>query len=185
MEKNEVIKDYVGKNGLNIEQLIDQYYGYVYIIAKNAKSINLSNEDIEEIISDTFFAIWKNSVKLEPNMPIKPYLAGIIKNVMKNKYRKIQINDPIDNYENTIIDITDYEKIAEENEQTKIIQNTLASMKPEEYEIFIMFYYEAKQIKEIASKMKFSESKVKVTLHRIRKQIQKNLRNGGYGYGKQ
>ena len=74
--------------------------------------------------------------------------------------------------------------MAQENEQNEIIKDTLQAMKQEEYEIFMMFYYEAKKIKQIADSKQISESKVKVTLHRIRKQIRKNLRKGGYGYGK-
>lgn len=183
MKKEELIKNYMGKNGFNIDELMNQYYGYVYIIVKNLKSVILSNEDMEEIISDTFFAIWKNSSKIDENVPIKPYLLGIIKNVMRNKYRTTNIDYSITDYENTIIDITNFEKIVEENEQNKIIKDTLNCMKKEEYEIFIMFYYEAKKIKEIAQKMGFSESRVKVILHRIRKEIKKNLKNGGYGYG--
>ena len=63
-----------------------------------------------------------------------------------------------------------------------IIKNTLKTLKIEEYEIFIMFYCEAKPIKEIAEKLKFSTSKVKVILHRVRKKIKRNLEDGGYGY---
>ena len=47
-----------------------------------------------------------------------------------------------------------------------------------------MFYYNEKSIKEIAKLLEFSQSKVKVVLHRVRKIIRKNLENGGYGYGK-
>ena len=53
-----------------------------------------------------------------------------------------------------------------------------------EYKIFIMFYYENKAIKEIATKMNCSGGKVKIILHRVRKIIKKNLEDGGYSYGK-
>lgn len=184
LEEKEVIKDYIDDNGFNIDKLINQYYGYVYIIVNNLKSISISNEDMEEIISDTFLGIWKNSSKLDKNVPIKPYLVGIIKNVIRNKYRTTKIDYSISDYEDIIIDATDFERIAEEKEQNEIIKSTLKNMKKEDYEIFIMFYYESKRIKEIASQMEFSESKVKVILHRIRKEIKKNLKNGGYSYGK-
>ncbi|MBR1802897.1 MAG: sigma-70 family RNA polymerase sigma factor [Clostridia bacterium] len=184
MKKEEILKDYMGKNGLDIDELINAYYGYVYIIVKNSKGISISNEDMEEIISDTFFAIWKNSKRIGVNVPIKPYLIGIIRNVMNNKYREININDSISDYEDRIPDTMDFETIIQEKEQNEMIQKALKQMKQEEYNVFMMFYYEAKTIKEIAHKMQFSESKVKVMLHRIRKEIKKNLRNGGYGYGK-
>ena len=166
MENKERIKDYIDSSNINIEKLINEYYGYVYTIVKNLKSISISNEDMEEIISDTFFAIWKNSRKLEEDVYIKPYLAGTAKNIIRNKYRTTNTDFSIVDYEEKIIDITSLQKITEE------------------YEIFMMFYYEALKIKEIASKLSVSESKVKVILHRVRKQIKRNLENGGYGYGK-
>lgn len=184
MENKEKIKDYIDRNSINIEKLINEYYGYVYTIVKNMKSIYISNEDMEEIISDTFFAIWKNSRKLKEDVYIKPYLAGTVKNIIKNKYRTTNLDFSIVDYEEKIIDITSLQKITEENEQNEIIRNTLKKMKKEEYKIFMMFYYENLKIKEIAKKLSISESKVKVILHRIRKQIKRNLENGGYGYGK-
>ncbi len=184
MENKERIKDYIDSSNINIEKLINEYYGYVYTIVKNLKSISISNEDMEEIISDTFFAIWKNSRKLEKDVYIKPYLAGTAKNIIRNKYRTTNIDFSIADYEEKIIDLTSLQKITEENEQNEIIRNTLKKMKKEEYEIFMMFYYEALKIKEIAKKLSVSESKVKVILHRVRKQIKRNLENGGYGYGK-
>lgn len=184
MESKEKIKDYMESSNLNIEKLINEYYAYVYTIVKNLKSISLSNEDMEEIISDTFFAIWKNSKQLSQDVNIKPYLAGIAKNIIKNKYRTTHINFSIADYEEKIIDIASLQKITEENEQNEIIQKTLKEMKKGEYEVFMMFYYEALKIKDIAKRLFITESKVKVILHRVRKKIKRNLENGGYGYGK-
>jgi RNA polymerase sigma factor (sigma-70 family) len=69
-------------------------------------------------------------------------------------------------------------------EQDKIIQNTLHQLKDKEYKIFIMFYYESKNIKEIAKELNLSTGNVKTILHRVRKIIKRNLEDGGYGYGK-
>ena len=183
LEKKEVIGEYIDKNVLNIEKLIDQYYGYVYMIVKNAKSINISDEDVEEIISDTFFAIWKNSSYLNAETQIKPYLVGIVKNMLKKKYKSINIDDSILEYENKIIDYFNIDKITEEREQNKKIKVILSNLKPEEYKAFIMFYYEGKKIKDIAKEINLTESNVKVILHRVRKEMKKKLKNGGYGYG--
>ncbi len=57
------------------------------------------------------------------------------------------------------------------------------SVKKEERDIFIMFYYKSKKIKEIAKKMDISQSKVKIVLHRLRKLIKKRLKERGYNYG--
>lgn len=182
--KNEILKDYLVNGKMDMDKILDDFYGYVYIIVKNNVNISITNEDIEEIISDVFLAIWKNSKNLLDTTMVKPYLAGTAKNVIKNKYRMTDFNLPISEYEEKIADNTNLQKISEENEQDNIIRDTLKTLKQEYYNIFIMFYYESRTIKEISKILNSSETKVKVILHRVRKTIKKNLEDGGYGYGK-
>ncbi len=182
--KNENLKDYLKNGKVDIDKIIDDFYGYVYIIVKNGVSIAMTDEDIEEIVSDVFVAIWKNSINLLKTTEIKPYLIGIAKNVIRNKYRNTELNFSISDYEENLIDTCNIEKITEENEQNKVILDTLKTVKPKEYEIFIMFYYESKSVKEIAKVLNLSTSNVKTILHRVRKVIKRNLEDGGYSYGK-
>ena len=63
--------------------------GYVYIIIKNSGYL-FSDEDIEEIASDVFLAIWKNKEKLDINKEISSYIAGITKNLIRKKKRDIK-----------------------------------------------------------------------------------------------
>lgn len=182
--KNEILKNYLKNGRVDIDKIIDDFYSYVYIIVKNGVSVAITNEDIEEIISDVFVAIWKNSRNLLKTTEIKPYLTGIAKNLIRNKYRNTELNFSISDYEENLVDTCNIEKITEENEQNKVIFNTLKTIKTKEYEIFIMFYYESKSVKEIAKVLNLSISNVKTTLHRVRKIIKRNLEDGGYGYGK-
>lgn len=182
--KTKILNDYLINGTVDIDTMIDDFYSYVYIVVKNGVNICITNEDIEEIISDVFVAIWKNSRRLSKTMEIKPYLAGIAKNVIKNKYRNTELNFSISDYEEKLIDSYDIEKIIEENEQNKVILDTVKMLKQREYEIFIMFYYESKSIKEIAKKLNSSTSNVKTILYRVRKIIKRNLEDGGYSYGK-
>ena len=182
--KKEILEDYLVNGKLDIDKILDDFYGYVYIIVKNGVSTYITDEDIEEIISDVFVAIWKNSNKISNTIAIKAYLTGIAKNIIRNKYRKTNLNFSISDYEERLIDSINIENNAEESEQNDIIKNTLKTLKEDEYNIFIMFYYSGKTIKEIAEKLECSNGKVKVTLHRVRKLIKKNLEDGGYGYGK-
>ena len=76
------------------------------------------------------------------------------------------------------------EELVENKEKSKIISKTLANIKEIDKDIFIMFYYKQKKIKDIARIFKISETKVKVILHRVRKSIKKNLKERGYNYGK-
>ena len=182
--KNEILNDYLINRKLDIDRILDDFYNYVYIIVKNGVSVFITDEDIEEIISDVFVAIWKNSSNLLKTIEIKPYLTGTAKNMIRNKYRNTELNFSISDYEENLIDTCNIEKITEENEQNKVILDTLKTVKPKEYEIFIMFYYESKSVKEIAKVLNLSTSNVKTILHRVRKVIKRNLEDGGYSYGK-
>ena len=53
-------------------------------------------------------------------------------------------------------------------------------MKKEDKDIFIMYYYNSKKIKEISKTLNISESKVKTKLHRIKKKLRKELEKNGY-----
>ena len=183
METNK-LSDYMENETLDIDMLIDDYYSYIYIVVKNGISINISQEDMEEIISDTFVAFWKNSKYLRKDLLVKPYLKGIAKNLIKNKYRNNNINVSIENYENTLVEDFDIDDILESNEKNELIIDTLKTLNKNEYSIFMMYYYEGKNLKEISKELNLSVSNVKTILHRVRKKIKRNLEEGGYSYGK-
>ena len=167
---------------LDIERVIESYSSYIYRILRN----NITNEsDIEEIASDVFIIFWKNYQRLESDIPIRPYLVGITKNLIKKKYKEYNIKcENVELYEEDIAYQFDIENLAESQEKSKIISETLKQMKEEEQTIFILFYYKQQKIKEIAKLLKISEAKVKIVLFRIRKLIKKNLKERGYSYGK-
>ena len=59
------IEAYKSNKDLEIEKIINEYSGYVYTIIINMSKGILSDEDVEEIISDVFFILWKNRDKLD------------------------------------------------------------------------------------------------------------------------
>lgn len=183
MEKK-LLKDYTVNKAIDIDQVIDDFYNYIYIVIKNSVNITITDEDIEEIISDVFVALWKNYENLNETLDIKAYLVGISKNIIKNRYRKTQLNISISEFEEKIISNYNVEEKIEIIEQEKEIEATLKTLKKTEYNVFILYYYESRSIKEISEILNISISNVKVILHRVRKKIKKNLKDGGYGYGK-
>ena len=141
--------------------------GYVYVIIKNSK-YGFNNEDIEEIASDVFLAIWQSRNKLEINKEITPYIAGITLN--------------IEVFEKSIHENIDIHNKAEKDEQSRIIIEELLKMKEEDRRIFTNYYYYSKKIKEISKELNISEIKVKSRLSRIRKKLKKELEKRGYSY---
>lgn len=145
-------------------------------------SSHLSDEDIEEIISDTFFILWKNREKLDKEKILSPYIAGIVRNLVREKTRVIKIHADILDYENILQDGQKIDMICEEREKTYIIEKVLKTMKEEDRMIFHLYYYLSMKIKDIADKLEVTEFNIKSRLYRMRKKIKKELEKGGYSY---
>ena len=94
-------------------------------------------------------ALWKNGRKLSEGTELKPYIAGITKNIIKNKYRKSELKFDLSEYENRLISNNDLEKITEENDQNDIIKSTLKELKSQEYQVFKCFIVKEKQLKKL------------------------------------
>lgn len=183
MKKNEQIKDYKINNILDIEKIYNDFYSYVYTIIINRSKGYLKEEDVEEIISDTFFMLWKNTNKLEDGRALKPYIAGIAKNLIKEKIRKNNIYLDTLDYENKLENIKGIDFFIEEREEITLLKNSLKELKKKDKEVFELYYYQNRKIKEIALLLNISEFNVKQRLYRIRKKIKKNVeKKGGYGY---
>lgn len=165
---------------LNIKLAMKDYNNYIYKIIKN-KYNNFSDEDIEEIILDVFLTLWNNQNKLDINQKMSSYIAGITKNLIKKKYRTNNNDENIEDYENKIIDINNIEINFIQREKSRIINSELNSLKLEDKNIFIKYYYWGQSIKEeISNSLNISESKVKSKLFRTRKKLHKVLKKKGY-----
>ena len=100
----------------------------------------LSKEDIEEIISDTFVVLWKNRNKLDKAKDLSPYIAGITRNLVREKTRVINIHNDISDYENIIQDFFKIDMLCEQREKIAIIDKTVKNMKKIDIEIFELYY---------------------------------------------
>ena len=169
MKQYKILEDYVENKQLNIEQVIKDYSGYVYTAIINI-SENLSNEDIEEILSDVFFIFWKKKDTLKKDDKISFYLVGIAKNLIKQKG-----NLNIDDFENNISTNDDIYEYYEEKCRIEQIQKIVNNLDDIDKAIFRMFYYNNQKSKEISRKLKMNEITIRSRLHRIRKQIKENI----------
>ena len=181
MKETKLISSYIVNDKLNIEQVMEDFTPYIYTIIINRK-IDIKDEDIEEIISDVFVALWKNQNLLDTSKRLDSYIAGITRNIVSKKFRNLKNITYIDDYKDEIFEVNEMENIFEESDKIKTIMSELNNMKNEDKDIFIYFYYHYKSMKEIAVMLNISEKKVKSRLFRMRKKLKKNLEKRGYSY---
>jgi len=169
------IKEYIKNNELDLEIIINEYSSYIGTIIDNMTKSILSNEDKEEICSDTFFILWKNTKKLDINKQLSSYIAGVTRNVVKDYLKKKKIIYDISDYENVLYSDNKFELLDDNIEEIRKIENKLDSMKEIDKKVFMDFYYSSKSIKDIAKENKISEFSIKQRLYRIRNKIKKEV----------
>lgn len=178
MKEIKQLENYYKNDEIDLDAIIDDFSPYITTIIKNGTDNRLSFEDKEEIFSDTFFFLWKNWKRIDIKVSLNSYLAGITKNLIKEKYRKRKIDFETVNYED-INEVGQSNLYEEEREALYDIENKVKNLKEKDRQIIKLFYYSSKSIKDIAKILNMSEINVKTKLHRIRKKIKQEFKNGG------
>lgn len=171
------LEDYYKNNEIDVDKIIEDFTPYITTIINNGTDSTISFEDKEEIFSDTFFILWKNRNRFNINVSLNSYLAGITRNLIKEKYRELKISYDITDFENNAVNsVNMYEN---DRELIFDVEQKIKGLKDIDIEIVNLFYYSGISIKDIAKKLKISELNVKTRLYRIRKKIKKELNGGG------
>ena len=161
------------------EEIIYRFTPLVSNIIRNISSGYLNNEDIEEVTTDVFITLWKNSEKLDVNM-LKPYIICIAKSRVKDRLRRenkfgiVDINS---------VDIADDGDIFEKYENESLVSDLkeeISKLKEPDKEILIRYYYYYQPVKEISEIMGINIETVKSKLQRTRKKLKDALTGKGY-----
>lgn len=153
---------------VGIDIIIEEYSGYVFKIVSNISKNLLTIQDMEEIVSDTFYLFWRNQDKIKTN--IKSYLGAIARNSTYDRLRKLNITleymEELDTSYNPIYD------------DIIIVKDKLNKLSLEEKKVFLYYYLDGYKVKEISKMLNKSVSDIKIKLYRIRKKLREELKNG-------
>ena len=71
-----------------LDRVIAGYSGYAASVARSVLGSAASREDLEEIVSDVFVALWRTADRLDETRPLKSYLAAIARNAAIDRLRR-------------------------------------------------------------------------------------------------
>ena len=150
-------------------RIIGKYTAYVCVIIRNAVGGALSHEDIEEVASDVFFALWENAEQCEN---LKSYIGAIARNKAKNRVRRISEMLPLD--ESILADggVTLEDMIVAGDRQTAV-KSAVLSMDSPDREIFLRHYYQSETTAAIAEGIGLTEAAVRHRLIRGREKLRR------------
>ncbi len=164
------------------EEVINTYKNYVGAIVKSRISASMRTEDVEEVVADVFFALWKQSDKLDAKKgTLKNYLGMISRNMAINKLREnhnlIFMEDAAE-----ITGDTSPEFKMIDNETKDILLNEVDLLKFPDKEIIKKHYLDGDTVKKISEDMQLNTNTVKAKLVRARRKLKKSLSERGYSY---
>lgn len=165
-----------------LEKLIDRYNGYVTAVVTAVLGRQGSPEDVEELVSDVFLAVWKHAGALTPGK-LRPYLGAAARNHAKSFLRR-QKTLPMDLDEIPALadgDTPEHQLLR--REQRRLVRDTVLAMPQPDREIFLRYYYYLQTSEQIAAAMGLTASNVRVRLMRGRTALKQTLcEKGVHGY---
>ncbi|MDT7832872.1 sigma-70 family RNA polymerase sigma factor [Flavobacteriaceae bacterium S356] len=152
--------------------LVDKYRDMVFSLALK---ITKRKEEAEEVAQDSFIKAFKSLQHFKGDSKFSTWLYKITYNNCIDRVKKIartHNTDTIDEVnENKIKAIEDTLQVIERGERAEMIKECMDALPEDERTILWLFYFEELSLKEIKDVTSYSESNIKVKLHRARKRL--------------
>lgn len=184
MEDDNIVSLYWARSENAIAETLKKYENYCFSIAYHI----LGNaEDANECVNDTCLDAWNN---IPPHRPLvlSAFLGKITRRISIDKWRSRtaqkrgggEIALVLDELSDCIPSSQSVEHAVESAELSQLIDSFVMTLSPAERRVFICRYWYLDSISEIAQRFGFSQSKVKMMLHRQRKRLLNRLEREGF-----
>ena len=173
MEEKKALKSLQRGSQEALLWFIEHYSPYVGAIVQRILQGQMSIQDMEEVASDVFLALWNQAGDIKTEN-IKAYLGRVTRNKALNKLREAGITLPLEE-DRIQIDEATPESAYLKKEAAAIVTGEVEKLKEPEREILLRYYYYFQSISEIAGEMRMNPATVKTKLYRARQQLKQIL----------
>lgn len=166
-------------------QCADQKYGRGCM--KIARDILKSPQDAEEAVNDMWIRVWDAIPPAKPEN-LFAFLSATVRNCALNRVAAKQTQKRGNGQQDAVLDELAYcvpsDESVEDTVDAKLllaaVERFLDSLSSDARTIFVERYTNLKSVTEIAEEFRITESKVKVTLMRVRKKLRTFLKKEGW-----
>lgn len=184
MEDGQIIELFLARDETAIERASEKYglrlRGLALHIVQEAQTA-------EECENDAYLAAWNAIPPHEPRDYLYAFLARIIRNIALNRCRDQKrlkrdafVAELSREMEECIPAPDDLESRLDDMVLREALNGFLGTLGEEKRNIFLRRYWYLDSVAEIAKRFGMSQSKVKTTLFRVRKQLREYLEKEGY-----
>ena len=153
-----------------LEWFIDRYTGYVAAVVNNIIGGSHSWEDVEEVCSDAFVALWQSAEHIRGSS-VKGWLARVARNKALDALRKKGEEALPLEADCIILSVPGPEDEVSKACDRFAVQEAVLAMPHPDREIFLRHYFYFQSVGEIASAMDIPENTVKTRLRRGREKL--------------
>ena len=184
MDDKKIISLYFDRNQTAITETSKKYGRYLHKISYN---ILADMSDAEECVNDTYLTAWNTIPPKKPSV-LSVFLARITRFASIDVLRRKTADKrgggeymlSLDELRSVVSGNSGPEEDAIEKELVLAIDRFLKSLSRDACDIFVMRYFYADSIKDIAKYVGKSEQNIKTSLHRTRLGLSEFLKKEGY-----
>jgi len=184
MEDAGIIALYFDRNESAITESSLKYGAYCAAIAHNILN---SAPDEEECVSDTWLHAWNAMPPQRPSV-LSAFFGKITRNLSFDRYKKLhrqkrgggRMDAVLDELAECVSGRDDTESAWDEKELAAELTRFLQGLSEEKRTLFILRYWSADSVADIAERVGMSENNVSVTLSRIRGKLKTYLIERGF-----
>ena len=178
MDDREIILLLKKDNQKALEQVISQYGTYVAAVIRHQLGAFSTPEDVEELASDVFAAMWRSRYRLKTD-----HIRGWLGAAARNRARSFLRKQPLltSNEEDYLfIADDDAQRLLEKQERTRLVHEALTALQAEDREIFLRYYYYNQSVSQISEALGRNTNTVKSRLARGRSKLKEILMKEGF-----
>ena len=183
MDDTQIVELYWERKEYAIEETATKYGSYCHSIAEN---ILHNEDDAKECVNDTWLSAWNSMPPHRPSV-LSTFLGKLTRRISIDKWRRNTAKKRGDGQLPLVLSeledcISDGKSIEEETERKllgEVIASFVKSLPETEQKVFLCRYWYMDSVSSIATRFRFSESKVKSMLYRTREKLRIRLEKEG------
>ena len=184
MEDKTIIQLFWDRKENAIEALALKYGEYLKKIATNILEVEA---DADECVNDTYLKIWN---LIPPNRPenLAAYSGKIVRNLSFDKYKYLKAEKRgggemvlvLDELSECVSGKNNVEQEINKTEIARAINEYLNALPKEKCNVFVLRYWYAESVSDIAKKIGKTSGSISVILNRLRKGLKEYLTERGF-----
>ena len=168
MQDREILQLLERKPDRALSILSQRYSALVMAVA--GRILSGRQQDLEEIAADVLLRIWQNRGSLNPDT-LRGFVITTARNLAIDRYRTLRRRNEVPLFDHD----QETSDFLEDQVLTQVLAEQIAAMSPPDGEIFLRHHLLLETAEEIGQRFGLTEAAVRSRLHRMRKQLRKEV----------